>query len=49
MTEETDVWLTFDRVVGDLPPGFFESLVGSLTIVSETKWLSLVESLVGSE
>lgn len=49
MTEETDVWLTFDRVVGDLPPEFFESLVGSLTIVSETKWLSLVESLVESE
>lgn len=44
-TEETDVWLSFDRSVGELPDGFFSALVSSLAEVGESEWQALVDGL----
>lgn len=44
-TDETDVWLSFDTAVGELPTGLFESVVSSLVEVDEAVWRALLEGV----
>lgn len=45
ITTETNVWLTFDTAVSELPGEVVDELIGSLQEAPEQDWLALVRSL----
>lgn len=49
ITDETDVWLSFDTAVGELPAGLFEPVVSSLVEVDEADWRARLAELSGQQ
>ena len=45
ITDETDVWLSFEMSIEELPDGLFESVVSSLVEVDEAEWRALLAEL----